>query len=136
VSALPPPRRAVALALMIVAPVLWSTAGVLARQIQSAGAFEMAFWRSSFATIFVFGALYFLQDRRPWHTLRAAGMAGLLSGAMWAVIFFCQRRAVSAAVSSRTVRSRTESATSRPSRITWMNLASGSARWISFIFCT
>jgi drug/metabolite transporter (DMT)-like permease len=89
VSALPPPRRAVALALMIVAPVLWSTAGVLARQIQSAGAFEMAFWRSSFATIFVFGALYVLQDRRPWHTLRAAGMASLLSGAMWAVMFTC-----------------------------------------------
>ena len=40
---LPPPRRAVALALMVVAPVLWSMAGVLTRQIQSAGAFEMAF---------------------------------------------------------------------------------------------
>ena len=88
-SALPPPRRAVALALMIVAPVLWSTAGVLTRQIQSAGAFEMAFWRSSFATAFVFLALLFLQERRPWQTLREAGTASLISGAMWAVMFTC-----------------------------------------------
>lgn len=86
-SLLPPPRRPVALALMVVAPVLWSTAGVLARQIQSAGAFEMAFWRSSFAAIFVFCALFWLQGRRPWQTLRAAGWPGFISGAMWAVMF-------------------------------------------------
>jgi drug/metabolite transporter (DMT)-like permease len=79
----------VALALMVVAPVLWSLAGVLTRQIQSAGAFEMAFWRSSFAAAFVFLALLFLQDRRPWGTLRAAGLPGLVSGAMWAVMFTC-----------------------------------------------
>jgi len=74
---------------MVAAPVLWSLAGVLARQIQSAGAFEMAFWRSSFAAAFVFFALLFLQDRRPWDTLRAAGAPGLVSGAMWAVMFTC-----------------------------------------------
>jgi drug/metabolite transporter (DMT)-like permease len=84
---LPPPRRAVALALMVVAPVLWSIAGVLTRQIQSAGAFEMAFWRSSFAAAFVFCALLLLQGRGPGPALRAAGVPGLLSGAMWAVMF-------------------------------------------------
>lgn len=88
-SALPPPRRGVALALMVIAPVLWSMAGVLTRQVQSAGAFEMAFWRSSFAAVFVFFALLFLQDRRPWDTLREAGVPGLVSGAMWAVMFTC-----------------------------------------------
>jgi drug/metabolite transporter (DMT)-like permease len=77
----------VALALMVVAPVLWSLAGVLTRQIQSAGAFEMAFLRSSFAAAFVFGALLWLQGRRPWHTLREAGVPGLISGAMWALMF-------------------------------------------------
>jgi drug/metabolite transporter (DMT)-like permease len=77
----------VALALMVVAPVLWSIAGVLTRQIQTAGAFEMAFWRSSFAAAFVFGALLLLQRRGPWPALRAAGVAGLVSGAMWAVMF-------------------------------------------------
>lgn len=86
-SLLPPPRRPVALALMVVAPVLWSMAGVLTRQIQSAGAFEMAFWRSSFAALFVFCALLWLQRRRPWQTLRTAGVPGLVSGAMWAVMF-------------------------------------------------
>jgi len=89
VSALPPPRRAVALALMVVAPVLWSLAGVLTRQIQSAGAFEMAFWRSSFAAAFVFLALLFLQGKRHWDSLRAAGAPGLVSGAMWAIMFTC-----------------------------------------------
>lgn len=86
---LPPPRRPVALALMVVAPLLWSLAGVLSRQMQSAGAFEMAFWRSSFAAAFVFVALSLLQGRRPFATLRAAGMPALVSGAMWAVMFTC-----------------------------------------------
>jgi drug/metabolite transporter (DMT)-like permease len=79
----------VALALMVVAPVLWSLAGVLTRQIQSAGAFEMAFWRSSFAAAFVFLALLFLQGKRHWDSLRAAGAPGLVSGAMWAIMFTC-----------------------------------------------
>jgi drug/metabolite transporter (DMT)-like permease len=74
---------------MLLAPLLWSTAGVLTRQIESAGAFEMAFWRSSFAAAFVFVALSLLQEQRPFATLRAAGAAGLLSGAMWAVMFTC-----------------------------------------------
>lgn len=82
-----PPRRPVALALMVVAPLLWSLAGVLTRQIQSAGAFEMAFLRSSFAAAFVFLAVLWLQGRAPWRALRAAGAAGLVSGAMWAVMF-------------------------------------------------
>jgi drug/metabolite transporter (DMT)-like permease len=89
VSALPAPRRPVALALMVLAPLLWSLAGVLQRQVESAGAFEMAFWRSSFAAIFVFGALAILQGARPWATLRAAGVPGLASGAMWAIMFTC-----------------------------------------------
>lgn len=72
---------------MLLTPVLWSTAGVLARQIQSAGAFEMAFWRSSFAALFVFCALLVLHGRRPWQTLHAAGVPGLVSGTMWAVMF-------------------------------------------------
>jgi drug/metabolite transporter (DMT)-like permease len=89
VSAPPAQRRPVALALMVLAPLLWSLAGVLARQVQSAGAFEMAFWRSSFAAAFVFLALTLLQGRRPFATLRAAGLPGLVSGAMWAIMFTC-----------------------------------------------
>ena len=88
-SALPPPRRAVALALMVVAPVLWSLAGVVTRHVESAAPLEMAFWRSSFAAVFVFLALRLALGQRPWDTLRAAGAAGLVSGAMWAIMFTC-----------------------------------------------
>ena len=82
-----PPRRSVALALMVVAPVLWSMAGVLTRSIERAGAFEIAFWRSSFAALFVAAALGVLQGAGAWRALRAAGAIGLVSGALWAVMF-------------------------------------------------
>lgn len=88
-SALPPPRRPVALALMVVAPLLWSLAGVVTRHVESAAPLEMAFWRSSFAAALVFLALRCVQKKRPWDTLRAAGAAGLVSGAMWAIMFTC-----------------------------------------------
>jgi len=77
----------VALALMVVAPVLWSLAGVVTRHVEFAAPLEMAFWRSSVAATFVFCALLWLQGRKPWHTLHAAGIPGLVSGAMWAVMF-------------------------------------------------
>jgi len=80
-------RRAVAL--MIVAPVLWSTAGVVTRhlspELQAAGRFEITFWRSLFAAIFVGGLLLARRDLLP--SLRRAGAAGLASGCMWATMF-------------------------------------------------
>ena len=82
-----PPRRSVALALMVAAPVLWSMAGVLTRSIERAGAFEIAFWRSFFAAAFVAAALAVLQGAGAWRGLRAAGGIGLASGAMWAIMF-------------------------------------------------
>jgi len=86
---LPAPRRPVALALMVLAPLMWSLAGVLQRQVQHAGGFEMAFWRSSVAALFVFVALALLPGGRPFASLRAAGLPGLVSGAMWAIMFTC-----------------------------------------------
>ena len=44
---------------MIAAPVLWSTAGVVTRHVERAGAFEQVFWRSLFALVFVMGFLVF-----------------------------------------------------------------------------
>jgi drug/metabolite transporter (DMT)-like permease len=81
------PRRAIALALMIIAPILWSTAGVVTRHIQSASAFEMVFWRSLFAALFVLAALLFVQKKNPWQAARAAGWRGMVSGALWGVMF-------------------------------------------------
>ena len=78
--------RATGLALMVAAPVLWSSAGVVTRHIQSAAPFEQVFWRSLFAFVFVFSVLVF-QRKHPWKAARAAGVPGLLSGLMWAVMF-------------------------------------------------
>jgi len=67
--------------LMVAAPVLWSTAGVVTRHIERATAFELVFWRSFFAFVFVLAALLFFR-RNPLK----AGWPVLVSGAMWSVI--------------------------------------------------
>jgi len=78
--------RGVAVALMIAAPVLWSSAGVVTRHIQRAEPFEQVFWRSLFAFSFVLITLLF-QGKHPWTSVRAAGVPGLVSGLMWAIMF-------------------------------------------------
>jgi drug/metabolite transporter (DMT)-like permease len=71
---------------MVIAPLLWSSAGVVTRHIERAAAFEQVFWRSLFAFAFVALALLFTK-KHPINALRKAGLAGLFSGAMWAVMF-------------------------------------------------
>ena len=71
---------------MIVAPVLWSSAGVVTRHIQKAEPFEQVFWRSLFAFLFV-GTVLLIQKQNPLRAVRAAGVPGLVSGLMWAIMF-------------------------------------------------
>ena len=78
--------RAAAVALMVAAPVLWSSAGVVTRHIQSAEPFEQVFWRSLFAFVFVF-VLLLWKKAHPWTAVRKAGVPGLVSGFMWALMF-------------------------------------------------
>ena len=78
--------RSAAVLLMVAAPVLWSSAGVVTRHMQRAEPMEQVFWRSLFAFAFVAGFLLF-KGRNPVHAIRAAGLPGLFSGAMWAVMF-------------------------------------------------
>ena len=78
--------RGGAVALMIAAPVLWSSAGVVTRHIERALPFEQVFWRSLFAFVFVFAVLL-LQKAHPWKAVRSAGVPGLVSGLMWALMF-------------------------------------------------
>ena len=78
-------RRAIAL--MIAAATLWSIAGVVARHLESAGRWEVTFWRSFFAAVFVLAALLLTRGGRAWAAVRAAGGYGVLSGAMWAIMF-------------------------------------------------
>jgi drug/metabolite transporter (DMT)-like permease len=79
-------KRGAAVALMVAAPVMWSSAGVVTRHIERAEALEQVFWRSFFAFAFVFIFLVFAR-RNPLKAVRAAGLAGLFSGALWAVMF-------------------------------------------------
>ncbi len=87
-----PDRRAHrrALALMILVPTLWSAAGVVTRhltpELQAQGRYEITFWRSLFAALTVGAALQFLR-REGFRTSFATGIPGLVSGAMWAVMF-------------------------------------------------
>jgi drug/metabolite transporter (DMT)-like permease len=67
---------------MLVAPVLWSTAGVVTRHVERATPFELVFWRSFFAFAFVAAALLVLR-RSPLKM----GRPGLVSGALWGVMF-------------------------------------------------
>ena len=78
-------RRAIAL--MIVAATLWSIAGVVTRYLESTGRWEVTFWRSLFAAIFVLCAMLYTRGRGALAALRATGGYGVLSGAMWAVMF-------------------------------------------------
>jgi drug/metabolite transporter (DMT)-like permease len=78
--------RSAAVALMIAAPVLWSTAGVVTRHLERTPPFEQVFWRSLFAFAFVFVVLLF-QRAHPWRAVRNAGVPGLISGLMWALMF-------------------------------------------------
>ncbi len=66
---------------MVLAPVLWSTAGVVTRHVERATAFETVFWRSLFAAAFV--ALALLVQKKSIQLKKAVW----LSGAMWAVMF-------------------------------------------------
>jgi len=92
VNAVDPAAHRRAVILMVIAPTLWSIAGVVTRhlspELQANGRFEITFWRSCFAALTVAGFLLFV--RRDFiGSIRRAGAPGLLSGAMWATMFVC-----------------------------------------------
>lgn len=81
-------RRAILL--MIIAPTLWSIAGVLTRHLDAARGFEITFWRSLFSGIFVATALAVQQGfGKAVDMVKSGGGLGVLSGLMWSVMFVC-----------------------------------------------
>jgi drug/metabolite transporter (DMT)-like permease len=66
--------------------VLWSSAGVVTRHIEQAQPIEQVFLRSFFAFAFVAGFLA-LRKKNPVQAVARAGVPGLFSGLMWAVMF-------------------------------------------------
>lgn len=72
---------------MVLVTLLWSTAGVVTRHLNSAQSFEITFWRSLFTALGLAIGLTLLQGRVLWHKLRHAGAALWLSGVCWSVMF-------------------------------------------------
>ncbi len=83
------PSHRQALVLMIIAATLWSTAGVLTRQLDAARGFEVTFWRSIFAALYVAATLLWQHKSQALPRLLAQDRFGMISGAMWAVMFCC-----------------------------------------------
>lgn len=78
-------RRAVAL--MVLVTLLWSIAGVVARQLDSARSFEVTFWRSLFNALALAVALSAMRGQALWQGLRTATWPLWASGLCWAVMF-------------------------------------------------
>ena len=74
---------------MVVVTLLWSTAGVVTRQLESARSFEVTFWRSAFTFIALVGYLAWSHGRGALRLIQRGGRALWLSGLMWGVMFTC-----------------------------------------------
>ena len=76
-----------AVGLMVLVAFMWSTAGVVARQLEQAEAFEINFWRSVFTLISLLIILPLWQGRGIWGRMRSAGWVMWASGFCWSVMF-------------------------------------------------
>ncbi|MEO8755837.1 MAG: DMT family transporter [Casimicrobiaceae bacterium] len=75
------------LLLMLGATLCWATAGVLVRSQSVRDGWEITFWRSFFMIVFMAGVLIVQYRTETLHRIRAIGVPGLISGALWAIMF-------------------------------------------------
>lgn len=80
-------RHGQAVALMVLVTAMWSIAGVVTRQLESARSFEITFWRSFFTALTLLIVLPAWQGRGVWRRLPWRHRAFWLSGLCWAVMF-------------------------------------------------
>jgi drug/metabolite transporter (DMT)-like permease len=73
--------------LMIVVALMWSTAGVVTRQLESARSFEITFWRSAFTALSLLVILPLFQGRRVFRKIWQGSTAFWVSGVCWSVMF-------------------------------------------------
>ncbi len=78
-----------AVMLMICAATLWSIAGVFTRHLEVARNFEVTFWRSFFAAVFIAGVMLRQYKWAFVPRLKLLGKIGFLSGCMWATMYSC-----------------------------------------------
>ena len=76
-----------AVALMVVVALMWSTAGVVTRHLESARSFEITFWRSFFTVLSLLVILPFFQGRAVFTKILRGGSSIWLSGLCWCVMF-------------------------------------------------
>ncbi len=77
-----------AVLVMVAVTLMWSIAGVVTRHLESAGGFELTFWRSAFNALALVLLLSWLRTPAGlWRALRTGGRALWLSGACWCVMF-------------------------------------------------
>ncbi|WP_173861806.1 DMT family transporter [Rhodoferax antarcticus] len=72
---------------MVVATLLWSTAGVVTRHLEHAQKFEVTFWRSLFTVLSLLVILPLMQGRGVFARMRHGGAALWVSGLCWCGMF-------------------------------------------------
>ena len=72
---------------MILVTLMWSTAGVVTRQLEVARSFEVTFWRSFFTAASLLMILPFFQGRAVFTNILNGGKSLWLSGICWSVMF-------------------------------------------------
>lgn len=72
---------------MVAVTLMWSTAGVVTRQLEQARSFEVTFWRSFFTVGSLLVILPFFQGREVFSRIRRGGPALWVSGMCWCVMF-------------------------------------------------
>jgi drug/metabolite transporter (DMT)-like permease len=75
--------------LMLGATLCWSTAGMLVRNMDLQDSWEITFWRSLFMTLFIGGLLAVQYRGATFSRMRAVGRAGVVAGALWALMYIC-----------------------------------------------
>lgn len=76
-----------AVLVMVIVALIWSIAGVVTRQLESARSFEVTFWRSFFTAISLLVLLPAWQGRAVFTRICQAAPALWLSGVCWSVMF-------------------------------------------------
>jgi len=75
--------------LMVGATLCWATAGMLVRNMDLRDSWEITFWRSLFMTVFISAILLAQYGAGVRERMRAVGMAGVVAGALWALMYVC-----------------------------------------------
>lgn len=73
--------------LMVGVALMWSTAGVITRQLESARSFEITFWRAAFTALSLMVILPFFQGRQVFKKIRQGRAALWISGVCWSMMF-------------------------------------------------